>query len=74
MTAAEQNIYLPPKLVFRPDEVASWLRVSLTTVYRALRSGEIIGGKVLNQWRIPRRELLAKLELVDDIGLYGDEE
>lgn len=72
MTAAEQQIYLPPKLTFLPREVAGYLRISLSAVYRCLRTGEIIGVKIHGQWRIPRRELLAKLELVDDVGLYDD--
>lgn len=42
--------------VMTPDEVAFGLQVSLKTVARLLRKGEIHGIKVGGQWRVPRTE------------------
>lgn len=40
-----------------PEEVAERFRISLATVYRALREDRMPGIKILNVWRIDAREL-----------------
>lgn len=45
-----------------PEEAAGILRVNVHTVYRALRSGKLPGGKVGSQWRIRRADLDAHLK------------
>ncbi|HEY8416177.1 MAG TPA: helix-turn-helix domain-containing protein [Thermaerobacter sp.] len=40
-----------------PQEAARYLRVSVQTVYRHLRSGRLPGAKVGQQWRIRRTDL-----------------
>jgi len=49
------------KEVFSPEEAAEWLGVSPQTVYRLLRSGELPGRKIGQQWRIHKGELEAYL-------------
>lgn len=43
--------------ILTPDEVAGYLKVPKTTVYKLLRSGELAGFKAGKHWRIPRAEL-----------------
>lgn len=40
-----------------PEEVAERFRISLATVYRALREDRMPGIKILNVWRIDSAEL-----------------
>jgi excisionase family DNA binding protein len=56
---------LPLKTLLRPDEVASFLSVSLKTVYRWYRTGLIRGTKVKRSLRIYRDSIL---RLIDDKG------
>ncbi len=42
------------------EDVADYLRLSRNTIYRLIRSGEIPGRKLGNQWRI-RKPLLDKV-------------
>ena len=39
-------------------QAAALLQMSLSTVYNHLRSGELPGRKIGQQWRLPRRELV----------------
>jgi len=43
------------------------MRISLTTTYRKIRSGELNAVRIGGQYRIPRRTVLAYMEMVDDI-------
>ena len=43
--------------ILTPGEVAAYLKVPKTTVYKMLRSGELAGFKAGKHWRIPRVEL-----------------
>lgn len=45
------------KQYYKPAEAAEILDVHQHTIYRWLRSGELEGRKIGNQWRIPEREL-----------------
>lgn len=45
------------KEVFDPEEAAEWLEVHPQTVYRLLRSGELPGRKIGQQWRIHKGTL-----------------
>jgi excisionase family DNA binding protein len=53
---------LPHKTLLRPNDVASFLSVSLKTVYRWYRLGEIKGTKIKGSLRIYRNSVL---QLVD---------
>lgn len=44
-----------------PEEFAEVLNVSVTTIYRMLKRGEIVAAKVAGQWRINASKSLAKL-------------
>lgn len=50
------------KEVFNPEEAAEWLGVHSQTVYRLLRSGELPGKKIGQQWRIHKGALEAYLK------------
>jgi excisionase family DNA binding protein len=39
------------------EEVARYLKISVTSVYKLARAGEIPAFKVLNKWRFDRREV-----------------
>lgn len=52
----------PKKEVFNPEEAAEWLGVHAQTVYRLLRSGELPGKKIGQQWRIHKGALEAFLK------------
>lgn len=43
------------------QEVADRLRVSIQTIIRELKSGELKGSKVGNQWRIRKSDILKYL-------------
>lgn len=43
--------------ILTPDEVAAYLKVPKTTVYKMLRSEELPGFKVGKHWRVSRAEL-----------------
>jgi len=45
------------------EEVAKLLRISVRTVQRLLKGGELPGVRIGRQWRIPRAELMARLGL-----------
>lgn len=49
-----------------PEEVAKYLKVSLSTIRRLLRNKELIGKKVGDQWRIQKQQLLAYIESTED--------
>lgn len=44
-----------------PEEFAEVLNVSVTTIYRMLKRGEIVAAKVAGQWRINASATLANL-------------
>lgn len=44
-----------------PEEFAKVLNVSVTTIYRMLKRGEIVAAKVAGQWRINASATLANL-------------
>lgn len=43
--------------ILTPEQVAAWLSVSVSTVYRELRAGNLPGIKVGSQWRVSRSAL-----------------
>jgi excisionase family DNA binding protein len=51
------------------DEVAAWLRIHPTTVYRLLRQGKIPGFKVGSDWRLNREmiEQWSKREVEEEV-------
>ena len=53
---------LPPKSLLRPNDVASFLSVSLKTVYRWYRLGEIKGTKIKGSLRIYRDSIMKLIE------------
>ena len=64
---------VPNKAVFRPGEVAAFLDVSVSTIYRMVRDGELPDARVRKQIRIPRNAILAYIDHVDDLGLSDGE-
>lgn len=44
-----------------PEEFAEVVGVSVHTIYRMCKRGELVAAKVSNQWRINASESLAKL-------------
>lgn len=44
------------------DEVIAWLRISKSTLYRAIRAGQLPAFKVLGVWRIDRRDIEAFIQ------------
>jgi len=42
---------------FTPAELAKMLRIRVTTLYEALKRGEIAALRVGRQWRIPKEEV-----------------
>ncbi len=50
---------LPEKTLLRPDEVASFLRVSVKTVYRWVAKGVLESVRLKKSLRIYRRSVLA---------------
>ena len=53
---------LPDKTLLRPNEVASFLRVSLKTVYRWYARGSLKGIKVGRGLRIYRKSVIEALD------------
>lgn len=51
-----------PDDVLTADEAAHYLRVSLKTLYRQVRAGQIPGQKVGRAWRFRRADLIAFLQ------------
>ena len=45
------------KEVLNPQEAAEYIRISKTTLYKLLRTGEIPATKFGNQWRISKTVL-----------------
>jgi putative molybdopterin biosynthesis protein len=43
--------------MFTPAELAKILRIRVTTLYEALKRGEIDALRVGRQWRIPKKEV-----------------
>jgi excisionase family DNA binding protein len=60
MDADQAPVVLPPE-VLTPEQVAEFLSVSVSTVYRELRAGRLPGIKVGQQWRTARSVLLDRL-------------
>jgi excisionase family DNA binding protein len=58
---------LPRKTLLRPGEVASFLSVSLKTVYRWYRLGAIEGTKAARSLRIYRDSVLKLIEEKDSV-------
>ena len=54
------------------EEVAEYLRVHKSTIYRMAREGSIPSSKVANQWRFRRRALTSGLWSVRTKGLPID--
>ena len=52
-------------MVLTPEEVAKLLKLSKGTVYELLKRGEIIGKRLGNTYRIPRRSLSFVFEGMD---------
>jgi excisionase family DNA binding protein len=52
---------LPEKTLLRPDEVASFLRVSIKTVYRWYAKRQLRGVKVKRSVRIYRESVIASM-------------
>lgn len=48
--------------VITPQDVSRLLRISLETVFKHLRSGEISGAKIGNKWYIDKEKLRKKVE------------
>jgi len=49
-----------------PSEVATFLRISLTTVYDMLQQGIMPAKKIGHQWRIPRDQFVDWFEKQHD--------
>ena len=45
--------------LLKPSEIAKELRVSKSTVYGLLKSGQLKGYQINSSWRIPQKESLA---------------
>ena len=58
----DMQIELPTRTMLRPDEVASFLRVSQRTVYRWFDLGLIEGVRINKSVRIARDSVLTLLE------------
>lgn len=58
----EQEGSAVPDRVLTVDEVADVLRVSNMTVYRLIRSGELVALRIGSNYRIRERDLEAYLE------------
>lgn len=52
---------LPPRRWITPTEVADYLRLDRSTVYRMLRSGTLPSVRLGGSVRVPRKELLRVL-------------
>jgi excisionase family DNA binding protein len=61
---------LPVKTLLRPDEVASFLDVSLKTIYRWYHSGFIEGVKFKRSLRIYRGSIVKLLDERDSFSIY----
>jgi len=48
--------------LMKAQEVADYLRISLTSVYKLVRTKQIEAMRVLNKWRFDRRSVEAFLE------------
>jgi excisionase family DNA binding protein len=48
---------MPEKEFYTPDEAASYLGISVMTIYRLLKKGGLPGAKVGSQWRIRKSDL-----------------
>ena len=59
MQAAQQSVMTERRV--SPEEFAAMLSVSVTTIYRMLKRGDIVAAKVAGQWRINASESFAKL-------------
>jgi excisionase family DNA binding protein len=59
---SEATHELPNKALLRPDEVAPFLRVSLSTVYRMKDEGALEAKKIRGAIRITRESVVSFLE------------
>lgn len=48
--------------VLTVDELASYLRLSKSSLYKLLQQGKVPGVKVGKHWRFPKRSVVAWLE------------
>jgi excisionase family DNA binding protein len=48
--------------LMKAQEVAEWLRISLTSVYKLVRTKQIEAVRVLNKWRFDRKSIESYLE------------
>lgn len=58
--------------VMTVDEIAAELRISLSTVYGWLDSGQLVGYKVGNLWRIKRSDFDAFMAAGRNVQGMGD--
>ena len=64
---------LPEKTLLRPDEVASFLRVSIKTVYRWCAKGQLHGVRLKRSLRIYRESVLESVSEGQEEGIQSYE-